>query len=286
MSYRFGRKRTSVKRAALGLFLAGLVLVGWMYRLATSDPVVRTASVNVANLPAPLRLILLSDIHVAGPDMPPSRVSRIVGQINALHPDVILLAGDFVSDKKLSTHEYPISEAIAPLAKLRAGLGVVAVLGNHDHWRDADAIRRALKQAGTIVLDNQAAAVGPLTIIGVDDPFTGNDNLAMALEHARAMPGPRILLSHSPDVFPKVPSDIVLTLAGHTHCGQIRLPMIGALSTMSAYGDRYSCGRIVEGSRTLIVSAGIGTSLLPLRLGAAPDFWVIDLRPATAKKRN
>jgi predicted MPP superfamily phosphohydrolase len=279
MSYRVGRKRFRVKRAAFVIFLIGLALLGRMYHVATSDPIVRSTALNIKGLVTPVRLVLLSDIHVAGPDMPPSRVRRIVRQINVLRPDIVLIAGDFVSDKKLSTHQYSIEEAIAPLAELRARLAVIAVIGNHDHWRDAGSVRTQLARVGIRVLDNGAQRVGPITVGGVDDPFTGHDNLDLAVARMRSMPEPRILLSHSPDVFPRVPQDVILTVAGHTHCGQIRLPVIGALSTMSNYGERYACGRIDEHGRTLIVSSGLGTSLLPLRLGAPPDFWLIERRP-------
>jgi predicted MPP superfamily phosphohydrolase len=222
----------------------------------------------------------MSDIHVGGPDMPPARVTRIVEQVNALHPDIIAIGGDFVSDKRSSTHRYTVADAVAPLRGLRSRFGAVAVIGNHDHWRNASATRLQLKRVGIRVLDNDATRIGPVTIGGVDDPFTGYDDLPRALQRMGAQPKPRILLSHSPDVFPRVPAEVALTLAGHTHCGQIRLPLIGAISSMSAYGNRYACGRVDENGRTLIVSAGLGTSLLPLRLGAAPDLWLIDLRPA------
>jgi predicted MPP superfamily phosphohydrolase len=89
--------------------------------------------------------------------------------------------------------------------------------------------------------------------------------------------GVPVLLSHSPDPFPRVPSEVQLMLAGHTHCGQIRLPLVGAVSFMSDYGERYACGVVQEQGRTLIVSAGVGTSLLPLRLGTVPDMWLITL---------
>ena len=87
-----------------------------------------------------------------------------------------------------------------------------------------------------------------------------------------------VVLSHSPDPFPELPPKIPLMVAGHTHCGQIRLPLIGALSYMSEHGDKYACGLIRERGRTLIVSAGLGTSLLPLRLGAAPDMWLVRIK--------
>ena len=278
MTYNPGSRRSRLKRWALTILLAGILFAVWMYRNATADPIVRSTSVEIAGLSAPLRLVLLSDIHVAGPDMPPQRVRRIVDQINGLHPELVLIGGDFVSDKSVSTHQYSAAEAVAPLADLKSRLGVVAVMGNHDHWRDAGAIRAELRKLRITVLDNDAAQVGPLTIGGVDDNFTGYDNLPRALQRMRALAGPRVLLTHSPDVFPHVPADVALTLAGHTHCGQIKLPLIGRLATASSYGDRYACGRVDEGGRTLIVSAGLGTSLLPLRLGAPPDVWLIELR--------
>ena len=95
----------------------------------------------------------------------------------------------------------------------------------------------------------------------------------------RRLPGARIILSHSPDPFPRLPGDVTLMLAGHTHCGQVRLPILGAVKTMSAYGQRYACGLIREHGRTLIVTAGLGTSGVPLRLGAVPDLWLVRLGP-------
>ncbi|MCP3732289.1 metallophosphoesterase [Sphingomonas sp. MG17] len=116
--------------AILLLLALGVLLVG--YRNATADPVVRRARVAMASWPAgapPLRIALLSDIHVAGPDMPPARLERIVAQVNALKPDLVLIAGDLVSDKRVASHRYPVDEAVAPLRNLTPRLGVVAVLG-------------------------------------------------------------------------------------------------------------------------------------------------------------
>ena len=271
------------RRILLAFGLLGLAFTGWSYGTAVSDPAVRRVKVALPGWPAgqaPVRAVLISDIHVAGPDMPPSRLARIVAQINALEPDLVLIAGDLVSDKRLATRHYSMSEAIAPLGRLRPPLGAYAVLGNHDHWRDAAEARAALRAAGIRVLDNDAVAAGPLAIGGLDDAFTGRDDLEATLGAMRRLPGARILLSHSPDPFPSVPADVGLMLAGHTHCGQIRLPLVGALSTMSDYGERYACGRVDEHGRTLIVSAGLGTSLLPLRFGARPDLWLITLGPA------
>jgi predicted MPP superfamily phosphohydrolase len=227
----------------------------------------------------PLRAVLMSDLHVAGPDTPPERLARIVAQANALRPDIVFIAGDFLGDGAFSS-SYSPDEAIAPLAGLHPRLGIFAVLGNHDHWIDPAGVRLALARVHIRLLSNAAASAGPLAIGGIDDPFTAHDNVPATLAAMRHLPGARVLLSHSPDPFATLPADIGLTLAGHTHCGQIRLPLVGALRTMSRYGQRYACGWIQEDGRTLIVSAGLGTSLLPLRLGAVPDIWLIRLGPA------
>lgn len=259
---------------------AGVLATAILLASAMREPVVRRAIIAMPDWPAgarPLQVAFLSDVHVAGPDMPPSRLRRIVGQVNALRPDVVLFAGDFVSDKRVATRRYPAMEALAPLAELNAPLAKVAVLGNHDHWRDATEVSKALNAAGVRVLSNQAMTIGPLRIGGVDDDFTSHANVGATVRAMNAAPGGRVLLSHTPDITPKVPDDVTLVLAGHTHCGQIRLPLLGALSYMSSYGDRYACGQRKEGPRRVITTAGLGTSVLPFRLGAPPEIWLLTL---------
>ena len=272
----------TIRRLLLFLLLLGLAVIGWGYWNATRPPIVREAEVRLSDWPSgqpPVRALLISDIHVAGPDMSPARLARIVWQIEALGPDVVLVAGDLVSDRRLSTGHYSLAKAVAPLSRLTPRLGTFAVLGNHDHWRDAAEARNALEEAGVRLLDNEAARAGPLAIGGLDDAFTGRDDLPATLAAMRRVGGAPVLLSHSPDPFPRIPGTDMLMLAGHTHCGQIRLPLIGAISTMSEHGERYACGRVDEDGRTLIVTAGVGTSLMPLRMGAPPDMWLVTIGP-------
>ena len=278
----------TVPRFLFLLAALGVAILAWGYAGATREPIVRRGTVALPGWPdgAPaLRALLISDVHVAGPDMPPSRLARIVATINRLNPDIVLIAGDLISDKRSATRTYSLAEAIAPLAGLRSRLGTFAVLGNHDHWRNAGEARAALHAAGVRLLDNAAVRAGPLALGGLDDAFTDHHDLPATVAAMRAISGARMLLSHSPDPFPDVPGDVSLMLAGHTHCGQIVLPLIGSLSTMSRYGDRYACGRVREGGKTLIVGAGLGTSILPLRIGAPPDMWLVELRglPQRAK---
>lgn len=271
-----------IKKLFLLAIVAGLTLFGYMYSVATSDPLVRKADVMVSNWPegqSKLKLLLVSDVHVAGPDMPPERLEGIVEQINLLKPDIVTFAGDFVSDKRTATSRYTTNEALAPLKSLKAKQGVFAVLGNHDHWRNSDAIRKALIEAGITLLTNDATQVGPLVLGGIDDDFTDRADVPATLLKMKPLSGFPVYLSHSPDITPDLPDKESLILAGHTHCGQIVLPFFGALATMSEYGNRFACGEIDEDKKTIFVSAGLGTSILPLRLGAVPDMWLITLGP-------
>ncbi|MCP3730369.1 hypothetical protein M9978_07995 [Sphingomonas sp. MG17] len=129
------------------------------------------------------------------------------------------------------------------------------------------------------MLANEALRAGPVVIAGADDPYTRRADIAALVRSAARHDAPVVTLSHSPDIVPQLPPRFGLVLAGHTHCGQIALPLIGRVATMSDHGDRYACGVIREGGRTVIVGAGLGTSLLPLRYGAPPDFWVITIGP-------
>ncbi len=266
----------------IGVLALGLIILGYGYVGAIADPVVRHATIHLGNWPAniaPVRIALLSDLHVAGPDMPPDRLARIVAGVNAQHPDLVLIAGDFVSDKRLATRSYSTAQSIAPLNRLTSAFGTFAVLGNHDHWRDAAMFRRALPTAGVRLLDNEAAAAGPLTIIGIDDDFTHHAEPTRAFAAARTMAGPRVVLTHSPDIIPALPERVALVAAGHTHCGQISLPLIGPIATMSRYGKRFACGLIDDAGQPVIVGAGLGTSLAPLRIGVPPDYWIVTLGP-------
>lgn len=272
----------------LALALIGFALLAKGYWNAARDPVIRTATVAVADWPAgqaPLKLLLLSDIHVAGPDMAPERLARLVASFNRLRPDLVLIAGDLVSEKRSATHIYTAAEVVAPLGKLRAPMGVLVAPGNHDHWFAPDALRGELERRGLLVLQNEAIKRGPLVIGGVDDDYSGHDDVPATLAAMdRLGPGVPLILSHSPDITPDVKRPVAAIFAGHTHCGQIRFPFIGALTYVSRYGDRFACGDITDNGQRLFVGAGLGTSLLPLRYNTPPDAWLVTLGPKTAAK--
>jgi predicted MPP superfamily phosphohydrolase len=208
--------------------------------------------------------------------MSAARLRGIVARVNALRPDLVVLTGDYVGDKTLGGTPLAAAEAVSPFGNLRPRIGTFAVLGNHDHWFDPAGLAAALRRSGIHVLTNEHVSAGPVIVAGVDDEFTGRADLARAPRGINA-DRPVILLSHSPDVFPEVDGRVGVTVAGHTHGGQIALPFIGALATASKYGKRYAHGHVVESGRHLIVSAGLGTSLLPLRIGVPPEIVLVTI---------
>lgn len=271
-----------MRRAALVLALLGTLTVAKAWYDTMRDPVVHRTVVALPDMPTdaqPLTIALISDIHVSGPDMPPERLERIVEQINELRPDLIAIAGDLVSEKRLSTHIYTPTEIVAPLAGLNAPLGVVAVPGNHDHWFDMPGLAAEIERAGIVLLENEATQFGPLAIGGLDDDYTGRADLESTLDALEELDGAKLILGHSPDTFPEQPTDVGLMLAGHTHCGQIGYPWGGTPAHISEYGERYGCGRIDEEGKTLVVGSGLGTSILPFRLFTQPEIWLIEVRP-------
>jgi predicted MPP superfamily phosphohydrolase len=261
---------------------AGFFLLLYMFLLARSDPVVRHFAYHPAGWNAQdgrMRLVLLTDTHMSRPATPPQRLARIVDEINGLKPDLVLLGGDYMSTGPLAFSRYPAAEAVAPFRRIKAKYGVLAVPGNHDHWAGLGVVGHALADAGVTTLVNGAVRRGPLVIGGIDDDFTRQGDVRGTATLMRRLGGTPVLLSHSPDIFPAVPGRVGLVLAGHTHCGQVVLPLIGAPYIPSRYGARFRCGIHQNGAQTLIVSAGVGTSVLPLRFGAPPDIWVIDISP-------
>jgi predicted MPP superfamily phosphohydrolase len=268
------RNIASLASAALYLLLLHMILLG------SSAPQLRTATIRLPDWPAntpPLRIALIADLHVAAPSDTPEHLQRIVDRINAAKPDLVLIAGDFISSNSLVTRSYPIEIAMAPLRSLRARMGIVAVLGNHD-YPDAQALRATLEPWGIRLLDNEVDRRGPLTILGVGDLSTHHARLQRTVAAWRLAGGVPVMLTHNPLVTRRLPPDVHLALAGHTHCGQISFPLVGPLF----YLDREPslpgvCGLTFQGSRALVVSSGLGTSNLPLRLGVAPDTWMITI---------
>ena len=281
-----GLRRTPRWLAALLVLLLLAIGFGlWLIDNARAMPVVRQLEIALpfpSDAPSqPVRVALITDTHLSGPDNSPERMARIVAMVNGLKPDLVLLGGDYIGDEKGGA-TYDAAASIASFAALRAPLGVVAVLGNHDTRRHSlvsrKEWRRLFARNGVRLLDNEAVRRGPLAIGGLRDFYTGRPDVPHTAEAMKALGGAPLILSHGPDIFPALPDQPSLTLVGHTHCGQVALPLLGIVYVPSRLGKRFACGVYREGDKTMIVSGGVGTSGLPIRMLAPPDIWLVTIR--------
>jgi predicted MPP superfamily phosphohydrolase len=275
------------RRAKLAAAVLVLALGLWSLWLEPASLRVKDVDLTVDwPYARPLRVAVVSDLHVGAPYHGLHRLRTTVDRINATNPDLICILGDFVTLGVIGGTFTPPEPIARELARLRAPAGVVAVLGNHDRGFDGRRVQRALAGAGLRVLEDTAAAIetpsGTLWVAGVSDLWTGPHDVPRALDQISTGGAPVLLLTHNPDIFPRIPAGVMLTLAGHTHGGQVRLPLIGAPIVPSAFGQRYVAGYVVEGGRHLFVSTGIGTSDIPIRLGVPPTIFVLTLRGPAA----
>jgi len=224
------------------------------------------------------RIALVTDLH-HGPAVPTRWLSRVAERVRQLAPDLIALGGDFVSHARRDLHG--LDEIVA---RFRASDGALAVLGNHDHWIDPDAVARSVERGGARLLTNQHVlfrrGAGALAVAGVDDFSHGavrpDDALAGVPLHV-----PRVLLIHNPDLIEYLPAGlrVDVMLSGHTHNGQAHLPLIGPITVPSQFGRRYLHGLKRVGQTWLYVSAGIGSAWVP-RWGNPPELPIIRLTAA------
>jgi predicted MPP superfamily phosphohydrolase len=261
---------------------AAAALAGYAGWVEPRRLVVRRIELAPPHWPAALdglRLGIASDLHAGVPYVGLTAVGRVVDALNAEQPDIHLLLGDYVDSSQILRRPVAPEAVAAELARLRAPLGTIGVIGNHDWRATGDRMWRALDQAGITVLEDDATERGGLWIAGLGDLRHRDPDVPKTL--AQIPPdAPAIVLSHDPDTFPAIPSRISLTLAGHTHGGQVAIPLLRRPLLPSRYGERYARGHIVEGGRHLYVTHGVGTSGLPLRLLAPPEIVILRLRAA------
>lgn len=264
------------------LFLAAVILALWAGWIEPSS--LRLSSYDVPQSSPQLKglhVAVITDLHAGSPFIDTAKIDKVVAMTNAARPDLILLAGDYVITNVIGGHYMPIDTVVAHLKGLHAPLGVYAVMGNHDRWDHADHIVQVFGAAGIPVLENAHVMLPPprdgIALVGLGDRYNGGPKVKKSLAGVR---GPALCFTHSPDVFPRLPPTCALTIAGHTHGGQIWLPFFGrpAVASVSRFGQRYAIGVIREEGRTLFVSSGIGTSILPLRFGVPPEISLLTLQ--------
>jgi predicted MPP superfamily phosphohydrolase len=289
IAWRLWRRRSRLARAALVLLAIFYALGVWTFLIEPRLLVVRHVTVVTPAWTAPAtRIAVLSDTHVGDPHVSAARVVRVVARINRERPDAVVFVGDYVGGHdpygvRSSEANAEIERGIAALGQARAAYGRAAVLGNHDWWYHGPSVEAALRNGGVPVLENAAIRLqgraGAFWIAGVADPYSERAPPSVP-DALKAVPAnePVILLSHWPDVFPRVPDRVALTIAGHSHCGQVNFPLVGRPLTPSPGSAHWPCGLYDEGGRKLLVTGGLGTSILPVRFRAPPEIVIVTLR--------
>ena len=249
------------------------------YELTETEIFIRELPASFENF----RIVQVSDVHHSSL-VSLDEVRRVVDLAGSARGDMVVLTGDYTTARR--GYIEPCAEA---LGTLQAPAGVWAVLGNHDHYNDAELTRRALVRHKINVLDNANTLVtrggDALQLAGIDDWSWGSVDLKGALRGLD--PGrPTLLLSHEPQVFDQPETaNVSLILSGHTHGGQVSLPFIGAPARFLEE-FKYLRGRYERGGAQLYVSRGTGVVGLPIRFGARPEIAVLRLRRAPQAATN
>jgi len=245
-----------------------------------------------------LNIAVIADLHACDPWMSLERIHNIVERTNSLNADIIVMLGDYVAGHRRVTRFIPAGEWAPVLAGLKAPLGVHAILGNHDWWEDKTVqregkgltvARRALEASGIPVYENDAKRLSkggrPFWLAGLGDQLAymparrfrpvrriGVDDLGATLSKVTD-DAPIVLLAHEPDVAKRVPARVALQLSGHTHGGQVRL---FGWSPVSPSGQQLAYGHI-RMNCDVVVSGGLGCSIMPFRLGVPPEIVLVSL---------
>ena len=279
--------RQRLARAILIVMVSiGAPLALWGFWWEPDQLAVRRVTLTLPGWPVghePLTVAVMSDLHAGSPYIDAAKIVRVVESVNAAKPDLVLLLGDYVIQVVLGGTRMEPAEIGKLLAGLEAPLGVYAVLGNHDWWDGAEAIRGALTEAGAAVIDNQAHRIdrpeGDFWLLGIGDVREGSPKIDEPLAAIQDSL-PVIAFTHNPDLFPAIPARVTLTLAGHTHGGQVVIPLVGRPVVPSEFGERFAYGHIVEDNRHLYVTGGLGTSILPVRFRVPPEVILLTIRSA------
>jgi uncharacterized protein len=289
---------TRIVYTFLALVAFAVVFAAYAYFIEPNRLVVNKTDINIKNWdPAfdGLKIVAIGDIHGGSNNVDGDKLRHIVSLANEQDPDLIVLLGDYVSEKRVNPRlkKMPMDEVADGLSGLSAKYGVFAVLGNHDAVYTGDLVSKELTRIGYKVLDGECTAIEKdgkrLRILGLIDHLritswkTFSDN-AKELLKTCGDSGDIVVLEHSPDVLPMLTGDLAISpdlkliLAAHTHGGQVWLPVFGTPVVPSSYGQKYSYGHIKDNGVDMFVTSGVGTSILPFRFMMPPEIAVLTIR--------
>lgn len=274
--------KTLFGRITLFFFLAVALLILWGIFAEPNILVIRNIDISLKKWHSEhnsLKIVFLGDLHTKPIDL--DRLKRVVSKVNEQKPDIVLSIGDYVNGNSYKETLYP--RVIAKeLGKIKSKYGFYTVLGNHDYDYNPLRIRKELEKNGIKVLENDTLPLDiegkRLWLIGIQDFSVCHTHLDYNTKQVSDEENPVILLSHTPDVFPEVDERIELTLAGHTHGGQVIIPFYGPIYVPSKYGKKYSKGYFEEKNKKMFVTGGIGTSVFPVRFNNFPEIIILNIK--------
>ena len=269
-----------------GVSIIGVMMMIWAVCIEPARVIYPEQDIELKMWPSALagyKVVFITDLHVGSLHITLEKVQEIVRKVNDLKPDLVLLGGDFVIQGVVGGNVVPSSKIAEVLAQLRARHGVFGVLGNHDWWENAVRIKAEFERLGVPMLEDESRYIGSAQegfwLVGVSDYYEGAHDMKMAMTGVNS-DAPVMLLTHTPDIFPEISERVALTLCGHTHGGQVYLPLVGRPVVPSKYGQRYAMGLVREGEKQLFVSAGIGTSIIPVRFMTPPEVNILRIYPS------
>lgn len=268
------------KKLLIFSFIFGLSILFWSFFI---EPGFLTENIQSKNKwpYKKIKIAFFSDLHAGAPNIDEKYIKNLVERINSYSADIILIGGDLLINGVVGGNFMEISQVVKRLKNLNAPLGKYVVLGNHDWWNDADAIRKELARNGFIVLENESQLIDvgnnqKFNLIGIGDRFTNHSEPIKAFSQILEK-YPSIIFMHDPASLFEIKNKFFLALAGHTHGGQVYVPGIGAIITPTEAPRSWAKGWTEFELGSLYVSQGIGTSILPVRLNAPPEFLILSL---------
>ena len=290
--------RSKIKIIITAVIICGLLFLVYAYFIEPRRLVVVNEEVRIKNWnPAfeNLKIAMIADVHGGSHLVTEEKLREIVALTNEQNPDVIVMLGDYVSEYETKPVQLkmPLETIAENLSGLKARYGVYVVLGNHDGGYGDQKVASAFQNIGYTVLQNEVATIESngqkLRIFGIVDQlkignWTGFSNELKEILSRGDQSGDVIALEHSPDILPVITGQFSISpklkiiLAGHTHGGQVWLPIFGRPVVPSGYGQKYAYGHVKENNVDMFVTGGIGTSILPIRFCVPPEIMVLTVK--------